>query len=119
MKTVNVGIIGCGNISGIYLQNCTHLSNLRVVACADLVLERAQEKAKEFGIPNACSVEELLADDAIQIVINLTIPKAHTEVNLRILEAGKHAYTEKPLALSRTEGKTVLDQAQQAADISG
>jgi len=50
MKVINVGIIGCGNISGTYLKNCSHLSNLHVVACADLLLERAQEKAKEFEV---------------------------------------------------------------------
>jgi predicted dehydrogenase len=119
MERINIGIIGCGNISGIYLKNCSHLSNMKLVACADLLIERAQEKAKEFGISKACSVEELLSDEAIRIVINLTIPKAHTEVNLRILEAGKHAYTEKPLALTRAEGQTVLAKAQKSGLLVG
>lgn len=112
MNTVNVGIIGCGNISGIYFQNCKKLRHSNVVACADLVLDRAKAKAEEFGIPKACSVAELLADESIQVVLNLTIPKAHTEVNLQVLDAGKHVYVEKPLALTRTDGQQVLAQAK-------
>jgi predicted dehydrogenase len=78
MKKVKVGIIGCGNISDIYLKNCTStFSILEVVAVADLIAERAQAKAEQYDIPKACSVEELLADPEIQMVINLTIPKAH------------------------------------------
>lgn len=112
MEKVKVGIIGCGNISGIYLENCTQTFEiLEVVACADLVHERAEAKAEEFGI-KACSVDELLLDPKIQIVLNLTIPKAHAEVSLAALEAGKHVYVEKPLAVTREDGQRVLALAK-------
>ena len=75
-----VGIIGCGNISGIYLTNCRKLAGLELVACADLDLARAQAKAAEHGI-RAATVDELLADPDIDLVINLTIPAVHAEVS--------------------------------------
>jgi len=95
-----VGVIGCGNISGIYLTNCRRLPGLELVACADLDRARAQAKAAEHGI-RAASVDELLADPDIDLVINLTIPAVHAEVSMSALAAGKHVYTEKPLATRR------------------
>ncbi|MBM7582516.1 putative dehydrogenase [Caldicoprobacter guelmensis] len=113
MRKVKVGIVGCGNISGIYLKNCSQrFEILEVVACADLVLERAQARAKEFDIPKVCSVEELLADPEIDIVVNLTVPKAHAQICIAALEAGKNVYVEKPLAITREEGKKILDIAK-------
>jgi Predicted dehydrogenases and related proteins len=113
MKRVKTGIIGCGNISGIYLQNCTKLFKiLDVVAVADIDAGRAAERAAEFGIPRACSVKELLSDPEIEIVINLTIPVAHAEVNLAALDAGKNVYVEKPLAIKREDGRRTLDLAE-------
>lgn len=111
MEKVKVGIVGCGNISGIYLQNCRKFQILDVVACADLLLERAEAKAAEFGIPKACSTEELLADPEIELIVNLTIPQAHGEITLAALEAGKHVYSEKPLAVTREEGQHILKTA--------
>lgn len=108
---VNVGVIGAGNISGIYLQNCTQFPSVRVVALADLVLERAQAQAKKYGVERVCSVEELLADPTIELVINLTVPAAHGQIGLAALEAGKSVYNEKPLALSRDEARRMLDLA--------
>jgi predicted dehydrogenase len=109
MNPVRVGLIGCGMISSIYLQNCTQtFPQLEVVACADLVPELAQARAAEYSIPRACSVDELLADPAIEAVLNLTIPTAHAAVNMRILAAGKHVYTEKPFALTLEEADQVL-----------
>ena len=64
MEPVKVGIVGCGAISGIYLKNARTLKMIEVVACADLVLERAKARAEEFGVPKACTVDELLADPA-------------------------------------------------------
>lgn len=113
MKRVKTGIIGCGNISGIYLQNCTKVfKNLEVTAVADLDLSRARAKAEEFGIPKACTVKELLADPEIEIVINLTIPVAHAEVNMAALEAGKNVHVEKPLAITREDGRRMLEFAK-------
>lgn len=113
MDKVKVGIIGCGNISQIYLANCTRYENLQVVACADLDVRRAQQRASEFGVPVACDPERLLADPSIEIVINLTIPQAHAAVCLQALEAGKHVYTEKPFTVTREEARLVLDKAKE------
>lgn len=112
MKKLKIGIIGCGNISSIYMENCQKFPHLELVACADLDIQRAQAQADKFGIPNAYSVQELLADPDIQLVINLTIPKAHASVCLQALEAGKHVYTEKPLASTREEGRLILETAK-------
>lgn len=109
---VKVGVVGCGNISDIYFQTAKRLDILEVAVCADLNLERAQTKAAEHGIPKACSVAELLADPDIRIVVNLTIPKAHFEVCQAALDAGKHTYVEKPLALTREQGQTLLKTAK-------
>ncbi|UQZ83593.1 1,5-anhydro-D-fructose reductase [Paenibacillus konkukensis] len=112
MEKVRVGIVGCGKISGIYFKNCGSFAAPEVAACADLNVERARASAEEYGIPKAYSVQELLADPDIDLVINLTIPAAHAEVCLQALEAGKHVYVEKPLAVTREEGKRILDTAR-------
>lgn len=113
MRKVNVGVIGCGQISGIYLQNCTQTFDiLDVVACADLLPELAQQRAAEFNIPQACTVEELLANPEIELVVNLTIPQAHSAINKQALHAGKHVYTEKPFALTRADADDVLELAR-------
>lgn len=111
MKT-KIGILGCGNISAAYFSNCAKLDPIEIVACCDLDLTRAKKRAEEFSIPKACTVSEMLADPDIEIIINLTIPKAHAEVNTQILKAGKHAYVEKPFALNRKEGQPVLALAK-------
>ena len=110
-KPVKIGIVGCGNISAAYLKIAPTFDILEVAACADLDPERAQARAEEFEVPRACSVEELLADPSIEIVINLTIPGAHAAVGLAALEAGKCVYNEKPLAVSREDGRRVVDKA--------
>ncbi|MBN1640836.1 MAG: Gfo/Idh/MocA family oxidoreductase [Anaerolineae bacterium] len=110
---VKVGIIGCGNISPIYLKNGKRLEAIEIVACADMVPERAQARADEYGVPRACSVAELLADPEIEIVINLTTPNAHAEVGLAALRAGKSVYNEKPLAISRADGAEMLRLAEE------
>lgn len=113
MKKLKIGIIGCGNISSIYMENCQKFPHLELISCADLDVSRAQLQAEKFGVPRACSVEELLSDPAIELVINLTIPKAHASICIQALEAGKHVYTEKPLAVTREEGKQILETAKQ------
>jgi predicted dehydrogenase len=105
---IRVGVVGCGLISQIYLRNCELLPAVQVVACADLLRERAEEAARTFGVPRVCSVDELVADDEVEAVLNLTIPAAHAELNLRALEAGKHIYSEKPLAITREDGQRIL-----------
>lgn len=112
-QSMRVGVIGCGNISSIYLQNARRFEAISVVACADLDLTRARAKAAEFGVPRACTVEEMLADPEIDLVINLTIPQAHATVGRAALTAGKHLYNEKPLALDRVDGRALLDLAHE------
>ncbi|WP_420963199.1 Gfo/Idh/MocA family protein [Brucella sp. IR073] len=102
-KTLGVGIIGCGNISTTYLKLAPLFKRIEMRACADANPAAAQLRAEEFGI-KAQSVDELLANDEIDIIVNLTIPDAHYAVTKRILEAGKHAYSEKPLVLSLEQG---------------
>jgi predicted dehydrogenase len=109
---VNVGVVGCGNISGIYLERGRTFEILNLAACADLVPERAQAQAKQYGVPKAVSVAELLADPEIDCILNLTIPNAHAEIGLRALEAGKSVYNEKPLANTRGEAQRMLDLAR-------
>jgi predicted dehydrogenase len=111
-QRTKIGVIGCGNISGIYLQSGHKFENLEVAACADIFLERAEAKAKEHNIPKASRPEDILADPEIEIVVNLTIPKAHAEVSLAAIEAGKSVYSEKPLAINRQAGAKVLEMAR-------
>jgi len=111
MEPVKTGIIGCGNISGIYCKNAKRLEALDLVAVSDLLVDRAEERAKEYDT-EAVTVEEMLADPEIEIIINLTIPKAHAEVAYKALEAGKSVYNEKPLAISREDGKGLVALAK-------
>lgn len=119
MQTTKIGIIGCGNISRAYFGVTERFPILEIVACADLDLERAQAKAEEWGIPVACTVDELLAMDEIEIVVNLTIPHAHAEIALASLEAGKHAYSEKPFAVHKADGRRVLELAREKGLLVG
>ncbi len=106
-EKMRVGVVGCGNIGKIYFPASKSFSVLEVAACADLNMEAANAKAQEHGL-KAMTVDELLADKSLDIVLNLTTPLAHTEVNLKALEAGKHVYLEKPLAVVREDGAKVL-----------
>ena len=112
MTPMKIGIVGCGNISNIYLEAGKKFDILDIVAVSDLDLARAQAKAQEHGIAKAVSVGEMLADPEIEIVINLTIPGAHYDVCKASLEAGKHTYVEKPLSLTREQGRDLLATAQ-------
>jgi predicted dehydrogenase len=110
-----IGIVGCGAISGIYLENLTRrFRGARVVACADLVPARAKAAADKYGVAKACTVDDLLRDPDVAIVLNLTIPKAHAAVSLAALAAGKHVYLEKPLAVQRADGSRVMKAARKA-----
>lgn len=120
MDKVKVGVIGCGNISSVYLKNCKETFDvLEISVCSDIVHERAAEKAQEFNVPKACSVEELLRDDTIEIILNLTVPKVHTDITMKALEAGKNVYSEKPLATKREDGKAVLLKAKEKGLLVG
>jgi predicted dehydrogenase len=107
---MKIGIIGCGNISRAYFEGAQKALNLEIKACADLRMEAALEKAEAYKV-EALTVEDLLADSEIELIVNLTLPQAHVPVGLAALEAGKHVYCEKPLALSVNEGQSLLDVA--------
>jgi predicted dehydrogenase len=106
-----VGVIGCGTVSEVYLDNLTSSSLVEVVACSDVAVEQAARRAAQFGIPLVHSQAELLGDTAVELVVNLTPPSAHHEVTISALRAGKHVWTEKPLSMTREEGTTILQEA--------
>jgi predicted dehydrogenase len=106
-----MGVIGCGAISGAYLGMARNFPIVEVAACADLDLDRARAQAEKFGVPKVLSVDDLLRD-SIELVLNLTIPRAHAQIALRAIEAGKHVYAEKPLGITREEGRNVLEAAK-------
>ena len=108
---MKVGLIGTGRISDIYLTNCMKFEELDVIACASLDREEASLKAKRFNLPQVLSPEELLSDDEIECVLNLTIPAAHFDISKAALEAGKHVYSEKPFVTSLNKGQQLLDLA--------
>ena len=111
-RKVNVGVVGCGNISSIYLEMGQTFEILKMAAVADLIPERAKAQAEKYHIAKVYSVKEMLADPEIDIVLNLTIPNAHGEVALQALEAGKSVYNEKPLAIKREDGLKMLEIAK-------
>jgi predicted dehydrogenase len=107
MEPAVIGIIGCGTISEAYFKGAARSKLIRVKSCADLVPEAAAARAREFGA-EAVPVDALLADDEIEIVINLTVPLAHGPVSRQIITAGKHVYSEKPLAVRFSEGQALM-----------
>lgn len=111
-EVIKVGVIGCGVISEIYMKNAQKFEAVEFVACADLIAEKAEKRAKQFNI-KAVTDEELLADPEIELVLNITEPYNHLEVSLMILNAGKNLYTEKPLAVNIEEGKQIVDLAKE------
>lgn len=111
-ERLGIGVIGTGNISTQYFNAMKTFPVLDVRAVADMKPEVAAAKGAEFGIP-AVSVDALLADPAIDIVLNLTIPRAHVEVGLRVIAAGKHLYAEKPLGVTFADGKRLIEAARE------
>jgi len=109
-----IGFIGAGNISSQYLKNLTAFEEVEVRMIADIDLDRAAAQAAEFGVAASGTVDELLARDDIELVVNLTIPAAHTEVGHQIIAAGKHVWSEKPVALDHASAKGLLDAAAAA-----
>jgi predicted dehydrogenase len=116
---MNVGIVGCGNISSIYIENSRRFLDFDIIACADLDFKKAEETAAKYGIQDVFTVEEMMASPDIDIVLNLTIPKAHAKVSLMAIEHKKHVYSEKPLAISFEDGRSVLETAHQNNVIVG
>ena len=110
MQKVGFGVIGCGVISTAYLKAAQRFANLELRAVADMRSAAAEKQAAAFGVP-AFRVDQLLKRDDIEIVVNLTVPLAHTDVSLAILNAGKHVHSEKPLGVSVAEARKVMDLA--------
>jgi predicted dehydrogenase len=109
-RGARIGIIGCGNISDTYFTLAPLFKGLKVVACADIKAPLAKAKAAKYGVA-ALSVDGLLKSDEVDTVINLTVPDAHFAVMKAILSAGKHAYSEKPLALTAGDAKKLVAEA--------
>jgi predicted dehydrogenase len=118
-RRIGVGFIGTGNISSAYLRAITGHENmagfpvLDIKGLADMRPEASQARAAEFGL-KSMSIDEMLGSSEIQLIINLTIPRAHVDVGLRALAAGKHVYSEKPLGINYAEGRKLLDAANKA-----
>jgi len=113
MEKTKVGVVGCGAISGIYLKNMTGVfDNLEVKAVCDLDSERAEKAAKEYGISNIYTLDEMLADEEIKIIVNLTTPKSHYSICKKVLLAGKHVHVEKPLCVELQEGVELVTLAE-------
>jgi len=111
MRKVGIGIVGLGNISSAYLKAAQGFPVLDIKAVADMNPAAAEARAAEFGV-KAVSMDALFADPEIEIILNLTIPKAHVDVGLRAVDAGKHVYSEKPLGIVFAEGKTLVEAAK-------
>jgi predicted dehydrogenase len=112
-QPLRIGLIGCGAISGAYLSHSRAFPILQYTACSDIDLEKAKAKAMEFGVPRVLSVEQILGDPHVDVILNLTIPTAHAGISLAALQAGKHVYSEKPLGISMAEGERILAAASE------
>jgi predicted dehydrogenase len=111
---VGIGVIGAGVISDQYLSNIVTFPDLKALFIADIDLDRAATQAAKYGVSGSGTVDELLANPDIEIVVNLTIPAVHVEVAARAVEAGKHVWTEKPFSLDRESGLGLLAKAKAA-----
>src|SRR5271168_3565537 len=109
-QKLGVGVVGCGVISTIYMQNMPLFAGLQLRACADQRKEAAAAQGEKFGI-DALGVDALLARDDIDIVVNLTVPNAHFAVGHAALTAGKHVFSEKPLCVSVADGRRLVAEA--------
>jgi predicted dehydrogenase len=110
-QPLNVGMVGCGTISAAYVKTFARLGAVKLVAAADIELSRAQAVASSQPGVRALSVEDLIANDRVDLVLNLTVPSAHAEIALRAIAARKSVYGEKPLAASTAEGRKILEAA--------
>ena len=107
-----IGVVGTGNISKAYAEKIGSLADLELIACADLDPARAQQFATEHGVPLVLTPDTLVEHPDVDVVLNLTVPVAHAGVTSAALEAGKHAYSEKPLAIDLADGRALVDLAR-------
>ena len=111
MEQVKLGIVGCGNISDAYLTGGARSRLVAVKSVADINPEAARAKADAYGVA-AVPFEAMIEDPEIAIVVNLTVPLAHAEVSHRVVEAGKHVYSEKPFAATFAEARELTAAAR-------
>ena len=111
-KVFKVGLIGCGHISETYFRGHKYFNNFKIIKCADINANAARKCAQTYNI-KAVTVEEILRDSEIEIILNLTIPKAHYEITKKSLDSGKHTYSEKPMAVNFVDGKKLLSSAKE------
>lgn len=114
MKQINVAVVGCGSISDIYMSNITSgkFQILKLAACSDIMADRMEASAAKYGC-KAMTLDEICADPTIDMVINLTIPAAHYPVIKQCLEAGKHVFSEKMIAVELWQGKELVQLANE------
>jgi predicted dehydrogenase len=112
-RPARVGIVGCGDVTNMYLPGCAQFDAIELAACADLDAGRALALSARGGFP-AVSPADLLADSTIEIVLVLTPPTAHAAVSQAAIAAGKHVYSEKPLATTREDAERILAAAATA-----
>lgn len=110
-RPLRVAIAGCGNIAGPYARTLQAYPQVALVGATDVLLERAQAFAAQYGGRAYATLEELLADPAVDLVVNLTIHHAHPAVITQCLEAGKHVHSEKPLAMTYLEASRLVELA--------
>ena len=110
-KVFKVGLIGCGHIAETYFRAHKYFNNFKIIKCADIKEKAAKECAKRYGI-KSLSVKDLLKDKEIEIILNLTIPKAHYQVAKNALLHNKHVYSEKPMAINLKNGKELVKIAK-------
>jgi predicted dehydrogenase len=113
MRKFGVGVVGIGDISDVYLNNLKRYDDvIEVIGCASRDAERARLKARDHALRRAyATADDLMADSDVDIVLNLTTPDAHADLNLAALRAGKHIYSEKPLAATFAESQAILNLA--------
>lgn len=111
---VGVGLIGAGNISDQYLTNLTRFPDLHVAVVGDLDTGRAETQARKYGVEQWGTAGDVLAHPDVDIVVNLTVPAVHAEVSSAVVDAGKHVWSEKPIAVERADARDLLDRAAAA-----
>ena len=118
MGKLGIGVVGCGNISMTYMRNASLFPEVELRACTDLDSGMASRRAAEYGV-RALSLNDLLAADDVDLILNLTVPNAHSAVTMAALEAGKHVFTEKPLATTASDGRKLVAEATRRGRLIG
>ena len=119
MDPVRVGIIGCGKISAAYCSGMQQFPVLEIIACSDIDSSRAENLANEYEIPKRLSPDQLFNDSEVDLIVNLTVPALHHEISLAAITAGKHVWSEKPLAVIRSDGQSLVQAAKKAKLLLG